>query len=233
MRKYGVGAFSQQILAHTNSQKQLNEMETVWIFLMNSKVPNGYNLTDGGEAPFGMKHSLKTRQKMSQDRKGVKLTPQQCRQHSKSAKAQWRDPVKRQRMLQSLRSPETRQKFSVVKKGKKFSEEHCRKIGDAHRGRKVPLVSRKRLSKSVKTLWQNADFQDRWHASRWDAAHRKSQGDKSRGRVYSAEIRARMSAGHKDTQNGKDNPFYGRHHTEATKQKIRDAIALRKQYQLT
>ena len=48
IRKYGAESFSIQVVAHA-PLSGLSAMERIWIVLMNSRTPNGYNMTDGGD----------------------------------------------------------------------------------------------------------------------------------------------------------------------------------------
>ena len=48
IRKYGVENFKIEIIEHCESKAQLNERENFWINALNSKQPNGYNVTSGG-----------------------------------------------------------------------------------------------------------------------------------------------------------------------------------------
>src|ERR1700721_37675 len=50
IRKYGVDSFEHRVLVVARSQEQLDNLEKVWIILLQTKVPLGYNLTCGGEA---------------------------------------------------------------------------------------------------------------------------------------------------------------------------------------
>jgi len=70
IRQYGKEAFTKEILAHVPSQKDLEEMEQVWIFLLNSFVPNGYNQTYGGRGTRGCLPGEETRKKLSAARRG-------------------------------------------------------------------------------------------------------------------------------------------------------------------
>ena len=49
MRKYGVEHYQYKIIEENVSEEKLNEREKYWIKYYNSKVPNGYNETDGGD----------------------------------------------------------------------------------------------------------------------------------------------------------------------------------------
>ena len=53
MRKYGEENFEFKVLIHNIPIGKLNFYEMLWIKKFNSKNPNGYNLTDGGEGTKG------------------------------------------------------------------------------------------------------------------------------------------------------------------------------------
>lgn len=55
IRKYGEGTFQISILAVTSSGKELNNLERLWIILLNSRDQNvGYNMTAGGDGWSGL-----------------------------------------------------------------------------------------------------------------------------------------------------------------------------------
>ena len=68
--KYGTENFDVKILAEVESREEAWELEQKFIEKLNTKYPNGYNMSYGGEKPFGYKHSEKQKQKWSNDRKG-------------------------------------------------------------------------------------------------------------------------------------------------------------------
>ena len=104
-KKYGIDAFDFEILKECEDE-ELNKWETYYIKELNTKVPNGYNMTDGGDGRSGYKfiYSEESKKKMSESHKGKKL------------------------------SQEQRKKMSESLKGRKFSEEHMRKISEAKKG---------------------------------------------------------------------------------------------------
>lgn len=87
--EYGLDNFTTKVLAEVETQEEALELEKKFIKELNTKAPNGYNLTDGGdgilgyhfteeqkkkisEKAKGRKHSEETRKKMSESRKGEK-----------------------------------------------------------------------------------------------------------------------------------------------------------------
>lgn len=77
-KKYGLSAFTYTILveceADTNEQLKelLNFWEKSYIGYFNTKTPNGYNLTDGGDGFLGYKQTKEHREKISSANKGKK-----------------------------------------------------------------------------------------------------------------------------------------------------------------
>ena len=63
IRKYGIENFHIECLEVSDGLANLWEKHLIkrW----NSKAPNGYNLTDGGEGIAGLKHSVETKKKIS------------------------------------------------------------------------------------------------------------------------------------------------------------------------
>jgi group I intron endonuclease len=115
--KYGIDAFDFEILKECKDE-ELNQWEMYYIKELNTKAPNGYNLTDGGETIIGYTHTEETKKKMSEANKG---------------KEPW--------CKGKHHSEETRIKLSESKKGEKnhfygkhLSEEHRKKLSEALKG---------------------------------------------------------------------------------------------------
>lgn len=70
--KYGWDNFTHEILCEGLSQEEACQMERKYIAEYNCKVPNGYNLTDGGEGMLGYKVSEKFRERRRELTKGGK-----------------------------------------------------------------------------------------------------------------------------------------------------------------
>ena len=56
---HGWENFTVEIIEECPTEAELNEREMYWIKTLNTKAPNGYNLTDGGEGTTGRKCSEK------------------------------------------------------------------------------------------------------------------------------------------------------------------------------
>lgn len=73
IRKYGFNNFEWEILAYCPIEL-LGVLETIYIDLLKTKRPLGYNSTDGGDGPKGQTMSIESRTKMSISRKGHEVT---------------------------------------------------------------------------------------------------------------------------------------------------------------
>lgn len=71
LNKYGFENFKIEEIAEYESEKEAFEAETYYIKLYDSNNRNiGYNLTNGGDGPSGLKFSDSAKQKMSEAKKG-------------------------------------------------------------------------------------------------------------------------------------------------------------------
>ena len=70
LRKYGLDAFGWAVEFESDNEKYLFKVEKELIIELRAKVPNGYNITDGGEGASGWRHSQEAREKMSKVQKG-------------------------------------------------------------------------------------------------------------------------------------------------------------------
>ena len=92
--KYGIESFGFEILKECEDN-ELNHWEMYYIKELNTKVPYGYNMTDGGDGKSGFTVSEETKKKISEAQKG-KTTWNKGKHHS----------------------DETRKKISESRKGK-------------------------------------------------------------------------------------------------------------------
>ena len=97
-RKYDIQAFEFSIIDSASSQEFLDAKEIYWIEKYNSKIPNGYNITNGGESANGYKHNAETIEKMSKAHKGKHHEEETKRKISKATKNRMRDPEERKKM---------------------------------------------------------------------------------------------------------------------------------------
>ena len=68
--KYGIENFKLEILKDNINEEELDNWERYYIVKLNTKAPNGYNLTDGGDGLKGYKPTKETLRKKSIAMKG-------------------------------------------------------------------------------------------------------------------------------------------------------------------
>jgi hypothetical protein len=146
IKKYGIENFERKVVVENiNSEKELDDSERLWIKNKNSKYPNGYNLTDGGEGLLNP--SEETRKLLSKHQLGKKN-----HRFGKSPSQQQRNRVS-QTLIKTLQSEEKRKQMSDLQRGEKNSnfgktgensphygtpksKEHKRKLSETHKGNK-------------------------------------------------------------------------------------------------
>jgi group I intron endonuclease len=161
IEKHTPESFQKEVLSVGLNEKVLSVLEIFWIRELETRTPNGYNLTDGGEGVSGAVRSLETREKLSKiarnrspeliermriGGRGYKHTPEAIEQMS-VARTGRKD------------SPATRQKKSIRMLGNtntlghKASPETRAKLSAAALGRKDPLKTRINKSVGAKQGW--------------------------------------------------------------------------------
>ena len=131
-KKYGTKCWAVEILKECNTQEDLNKWEMFYIKEYNTKTPNGYNLTDGGEGSLGYIVSEETRKKISENTKGEK-NPFYGKHHSKETI---------EKLKNKIVSEETRKKMSEARKGKEpwmkgkhHTEDAKKKLSEVRKGK--------------------------------------------------------------------------------------------------
>lgn len=159
IRARGEDLFVVAVLKVCHSKDELDFWERHFIKSRNTKHPNGYNLTDGGEGTLGHKHSPETLKKLSASHKGRKCTPEHCAHIAESKRGEKNPffgknhtPETCEKMSESRkgqkRSLETRKRISEANKGKVFTPEHCEHISEAKKGQIPSDETRDRMSEA-------------------------------------------------------------------------------------
>ena len=143
IRKYGFDNFEFKVVETDIDISKIHEREKFWIKELNTKSPNGYNLTDGGEGTFGYRHTEEAKKKMSELKKGMKLSPEQI------------ERLRRGNIGRKLSEEHKKILVEAVKKantGRKLTEEHKKRLAEYNRGRKHSEESKKKMSESQKNI---------------------------------------------------------------------------------
>jgi len=115
IRKYGKECFESQIIFRTANLEEVKQKEIEFIRQFDSLVPNGYNLTNGGEGVSGYKWTENQKENVRGRKNPL----------SKEHKEKIRQALKGKKF--SPVSEETKKKMREAHLGKKFSEERKRK----------------------------------------------------------------------------------------------------------
>jgi hypothetical protein len=185
INKYGEQAFEIMPIASAKTLKNLKEVEKDLIVQFQTKVPFGYNLTDGGDGLFGFKQSEEQKKRNGDLKRGTKAseeTKEKMRlshlgennhfygkSHTEEAKRKNAEAHTglTGHWLGKERSEETRKKISeslIGKPGRPHTEEAKKKISEAHKGKKqapASLETRKKLSLATKKYWETKKQNER------------------------------------------------------------------------
>jgi group I intron endonuclease len=124
IKKYGKDNFLKDILEENIAKDELSLREIFWIKKLNTKIPCGYNLTDGGEGTLGIK---KTKQQIEKHRLTIigKKASEETREKMRNSK------------IGKKKSYEHSKNISKGLKGRKLSVDHVRKVAEGNRGKKL------------------------------------------------------------------------------------------------
>jgi group I intron endonuclease len=179
INKYGIDAFEIQVVASAKTIPDLKELEKQLIVQYQTKVPNGYNLTDGGDGLTGYRHTEEDKKRNGDLKRGPV--------HSTETKQKMKDAHlgENNHFYGKSHSEETKQRISATKQanptrywlGKQRNKETCKKISEsltgqlgrphteeskkkislAHIGKKQgspSLETRLKLSLATKKVWE-------------------------------------------------------------------------------
>jgi len=177
LNKYGLESFTISIIDYADSKEVLSEKERYWIKTLNCRVPNGYNLTDGGEGTINL--SLEARKKISEANKG-RPSLMKGKHHSEEAKRKISEGNKGLR-----RSEETKKKMSMANMGNKGF------LGKHH-----SIETREKIRKA---MIDNKTNVGRHHSAETKIKLSEAlKGNKHLlGKQFSAETRKKMAEAHK------------------------------------
>lgn len=151
--KYGWDSFTHEVIANNLTLEQANVLEARYITEHNTLVPNGYNLMTGGynsthteetkrvlsEKNTGRILSVETKNKMSESKKGVKLSDEQRK-------------INTDRLILGLSI--AREKAIIANTGAKRTEEQKLKMSKAAVGRKHSLETLEKMRQSAPPITQ-------------------------------------------------------------------------------
>jgi len=165
IQKYGHQKFSIKLIEEVESAERAYELEQYYIKQYDTKVPNGYNLTDGGDGIFGWEASEEYRQECSERVKQLhkeKKVGMYGKNHSEETKKKMSDSSKgkpKPWLVGREVSEGTREKIRQLNLGKILSEETRKKISENHHdisGENNPMFGKKHSAETIKKLKERA-----------------------------------------------------------------------------
>lgn len=165
IQKYGEQKFFINLIEEVESSERAYELEQYYIKQYNTKVPNGYNLTDGGDGIFGWEVSEEYRQQCSERVKQLhkeKKVGMYGKKHSNETRKKMSSVSKgkpKPWLLGRKFSPETIERLRQINLGKIASEETRKKISENHHdvnGEKNPMYGKKHSPETIEKLKQKA-----------------------------------------------------------------------------
>jgi len=148
IKKHGKENFKKEIICECCSKEELNKKEKYWIKTLNSKIPNGYNISDGGDGgdnftfnpnrenirkkqsviKKGKLHSEEHNRKIGLSQIGKTISKEQCIKHSEF-------------MIKNnpMKNPDTVKKMMQSNAGFKHSEYSKSLIAEKKIGKNNPM----------------------------------------------------------------------------------------------
>lgn len=117
--KYGLDSWNVDVLKECNTIDELNYWEEYFINKLNTKIPSGYNLNDGGKGQTGFHHSIESRMRISASKKGKRKGIPRADDVKKKISASKKGKRTSLGMTNHKHSSESKLKMSAAKKGKK------------------------------------------------------------------------------------------------------------------
>ena len=171
------------------TDNHLNQMEIYYINKYNPK----FNFTQGGDGTSGFKHSLETRKKMSESKKGKKpyeMTEKTRKKMSEARKG--KTPWNKGKA--NVYSEETRKKMSESKKGKTHSLETRKKMSEAMKGKKpYEMTEKTRKKMSENNKGENNPMYGKKHSEETRKKMSENNSRYWRGKTLSKETRKKIS----------------------------------------
>jgi group I intron endonuclease len=165
IQKYGETNFTIEVIEEVNTPEEAYELEISYIKEINSKVPNGYNITDGGDGIFGWEVTEEYKQKCSEIVKelhktkkvgmyGKTHTDETKKKMSASSRGKSKDWLRGKE-----RTNETKKKISSKLTGKLVSEDTKKKISENHHdvsGENNPMFGKKHSPETIEKIRKKA-----------------------------------------------------------------------------
>jgi group I intron endonuclease len=159
IKKYGSEFFSIELIVEVNTENDAYDLEKYYIEKYNTKAPNGYNLTDGGDGIFGWEMNEEMKKELSERVKELhkdKKVGMYGKKHSDETKKKMRLSAKGNKNAAGKpKSEETKQKLREKNIGKVLSEDTKKKISQNHHdvsGKNNPMYGKKHSPETIEKI---------------------------------------------------------------------------------
>jgi len=165
IKKYGENKFFIELIEEVDTAGRAYELEQYYIKKYNTKVPYGYNLTDGGDGIFGWEVTEEYRQECSERVKKLhkeKKVGMYGKNHTEETKKKMSASSKGKNkpwLIGRKFSPETIEKLRQINLGRTLSEETRKKISENHydiSGKNNPMYGKKHSPETIEKLKEKA-----------------------------------------------------------------------------
>lgn len=165
IKKYGEDEFFIELIEEVDTAGRAYELEQYYIKEYNTKVPYGYNLTDGGDGIFGWEVTEEYRQECSERVKQLhkeKKVGMYGKNHSDETKRKMSVASKGKSkpwLIGRKLSPESIEKLRQINLGRVLSDETRKKISENHHdvnGENNPMYGKKHSPEIIEKLKEKA-----------------------------------------------------------------------------
>lgn len=157
MRKYGIKNFTIEEIDGANNQSELNYKEWLLIHKLNSLVPNGYNLREGGNGR-GRWHSLSI-EKLRESNLGKKASKETKEKQSKIRSKLWKNKEYRGKLEKHLKNLFNNEKVKnkhKIAQNKRWNSKNREKSSLSHGGKFFIVLDK--ITGSA--LWEGVNMTD-------------------------------------------------------------------------
>lgn len=134
IKKYGLESFVFTVLFVCRDEQDLSEKEKNTICELNSKIPFGYNMTDGGDGLSGLIRTATHNKKIGDANRGRKQSIEEIERKRRVLTGRKLTEDHKEKIKKHHSSPEFKEKMAKVHTGTKHTQEHIEKIRIAHIG---------------------------------------------------------------------------------------------------
>lgn len=141
MNKYGSGNFKFEIIHDDIPNSEIDYFEKKYISMLESKVPKGYNMTDGGEGSIGRIMKESTKLKIIESNKGRVQSKDERKKRSIALEKYYSNPENRELMSKKTKGIPKNNKENYLKYWNKLSNSQIKdRTKNMQEARKVSII---------------------------------------------------------------------------------------------